>query len=81
MALCELQKLFKKDLHKTKTEAKLAEIRSKFNLPKGIDLEEESQDMEGSSEEEVEMSDLTESGMVRYQSLGDFVLVLNEQDK
>ena len=68
MALCELQKLFKKDLHKTKTEAKLAETRSKFNLPTGADLEEESQEMEGSSEEEeVEMSDLTESGMVRYQ--------------
>ena len=42
-------------------------FKSLYNLAKGGDLEEESQDMEGSSEEEVEMSDLTESGMVRYQ--------------
>ena len=42
-------------------------FKSLYNLAKGEDLEEESWDMEGSSEEEVEMSDLTESGMVRYQ--------------
>ena len=42
-------------------------FKSLYNLAKGGDLEEESQDTEDSSEEEVEMSDLTESGMVRYQ--------------
>ena len=42
-------------------------FKSLYTLGKGIDLEVESQDMEGSSEEEVEMSDITESGMVRYQ--------------
>ena len=43
-------------------------LKSLYNLAKGGDLEEESKDTEGSSEEEeVEMSDLTESGMVRYQ--------------
>ena len=47
----------------------ISEVTSKslYNLAKGGDLEEESQDIEGGSEEEVEISDLTESGMVRYQ--------------
>ena len=43
-------------------------FKSLYNLAKGGDLEEENQDIEDSSEEEeVEMSDLTESGMVRHQ--------------
>ena len=62
-ALCELQKLFKKDSHRQKTEDKLKETQSKYNIGKGADSEDESQDVDPDSEEEiVEMSDLTESG-------------------
>ena len=63
-ALCELQKLFKKEGHRSKTEEKLKEIQSKYNIGKGADSEDESQDVDqGSGESEAEISDLTESGI------------------
>ena len=68
-ALCELQKVFKKEVHRSKTEEKLREIQSKYNIRRGADdEEEESQDVDedNSGESEVEMSDLTESGTCCY---------------
>ena len=63
-SLCELQKLFKKEGHRSKTEEKLREIQSKYNLGCGVGEEEESQDIDeaSSGESDIEMSDLTESG-------------------
>ena len=46
-------------------EAKLKETRSKYNLDEGDDMEDESQEVDTSSEEEVEMSDLTDSGSAK----------------
>lgn len=55
--------MFKKEGHRSKTEEKLTEIQDRYNIGKGADLEDESQDVDQSSEDEdVEMSDLTESG-------------------
>ena len=67
-ALCELQKVFKKEVHRSKTEEKMREIQSKYNIGRGADEEEESQDVDedSSGESEVEMSDLTESGTCCY---------------
>ena len=55
--------MFKKEGHRSKTEEKLREIQGRYNIGKGADIEDESQDFDQSSEDEdVEMSDLTESG-------------------